>query len=388
MPHTPTIAIVAGETSGDILGGHLVRAARAMHPNCRFVGVGAQTMQAAGVELLFPSDELAVMGVFEVVRKFGQLRACMQRLTAFLQQQRPDLLILIDYPGFNLRLAARAKALGIRVMYYVSPQIWAWHYSRIKKIRRSVDHMAVLFPFEAALYAREGVAATFVGHPLAASVQPSLSKADAFARFQLDPNRRVLALLPGSRQHEIERLLPVMLTAVAELRARFPEIQVIMPVAPSVKAAWLAPFDLSHITLVHQELHNALQLCDAAIVTSGTVTLEVALMGVPMVVIYQVNRFTAMIGRCFGKLRQMEQGQASFALCNIVAEQRLVPELLQRALSPAAIVSTLTHWFNYPAQAAQLRAQLRTLGTTLQGSEASTHAARLALQLAQVDANE
>lgn len=383
MATQPLIMLVAGETSGDLLGSQLVRAARAQQPTARFVGVGGPAMATAGVELLFSSDALAVMGVIEVLRKFGQLRACMQRITDFLEQTRPALLILIDYPGFNLRLAARAKAMGIKVLYYVSPQIWAWHYSRIKKIRRNVDHMAVLFPFEANMYAREGVPATFVGHPLAANTQPSMTRADSYAHYQLDPLRPTLALLPGSRPQEIERLLPIMLTAVKMLRQRFPDLQVILPLAPSITPASLAAYALDDVTLIADGLLNALQLCDAAIVTSGTVTLDVALQGVPMVVIYQVNRVTAMIGRCFGKLRAMEQGKANFALCNIVAEQRLVPELLQRALTPEAIVEQINVWLTQPEQASALRTQLQQLGEHLQGPQAAEQVARLALQLAE-----
>src|SRR3990167_5214951 len=155
-----TVCIVAGETSGDILGGHLVRAIQKQHPEYRFTGVGGASMKAAGVEILIDASQLAVMGVFEVLSKFNVLRHSMQTLVAHFKTEVPDLLILIDYPGFNLRLAAKAKALGIKVMYYVSPQIWAWHYSRIKKIKRFVDHMAVLFPFEEKIYQKEGVPVT------------------------------------------------------------------------------------------------------------------------------------------------------------------------------------------------------------------------------------
>ncbi len=355
------IAIIAGESSGDSLGGQLVQAMRSQKPNTEFYGVGGEHMAKAGVNLLFSSDVLAVMGVIEIVSKLGQLRAAMKQILQSFKTNPPDLLILIDFPGFNLRLATRAKKMGIRVFYYVSPQIWAWHYSRIHRIRRDIDHMAVLFPFEKTLYDRENIPASFVGHPMTTRVQPTQSLSAILNQYNLDPAQAIIGLVPGSRHHEIERLLPIMLECVAQLRKTQPNLQVILPVANSVNPDIFNAYDLNGIQLIFADTYNALSVCHAVIASSGTVTLEIALLGIPLVAIYRVNALTAMIGRCFGGLRAMEAGKKSFALCNIVAERPLVPEYLQNALHVDRVTAHLETWINNPTIRDALSQELRAL---------------------------
>ena len=359
------IAIIAGESSGDLLGGQLVQAMRSQEPNAEFYGVGGEHMTAAGVELLFSSDVLAVMGVIEIFSKLRQLRAAMKHILQAFKTNPPDLVILIDFPGFNLRLATRAKKMGLRVFYYVSPQIWAWHYSRIHRIRRDVDHMAVLFPFEKTLYDGEHVPASFVGHPMTTRVRATRSASEILAQYALDPKQPIIGLVPGSRHHEIERLLPIMLECVAQLQKTQPNIQVILPVANSVNPELFNTYDLNGIQLIFADTYNALSVCHAVIATSGTVTLEIALLGIPLVAIYRVNALTAMIGRCFGGLRAMEAGKKSFALCNIVAERPLVPEYLQNALSVERVTTHINTWLNNPISREKLSQELRALRDTL-----------------------
>lgn len=321
---------MAGEPSGDKLGGLLAQALLKRNNQLVLSGVGSNNMETAGVNLILRSDDLAVVGILEILKNFSLIKKAMQMVVAELKKNPPDLLILIDYPGFNLRLAKRAKALGIKIMYYVSPQIWAWHYSRIHTIKKSVDRMAVLFPFEKDLYTRENVVAEFVGHPLIQNIKPSLDKTAAYAQFNLNPNLPVVALLPGSRLTEIKRLLPVMLEAIQLIRREKPGAQFILPIAPNLNLDCLLSYDLSAVTIIQNDLYNALQLANAAITASGTVTLEVAVLEIPQIIIYKLNTLTYWIAKIVTRVN-------SFGLCNIVAEEKIACELLQKAVTPSRI---------------------------------------------------
>lgn len=378
---SPTICIIAGETSGDLLGGYLACAIKTQKPSCRLIGVGMSAMQNAGVDILIDARQLVVMGLFEVIAKFSVLRRSMRLLTRLFTENPPDLLILIDYPGFNLRLAAKAKALGIKVMYYVSPQIWAWHYNRIKIIKRNIDRMAVLFPFEKTLYEKENVPVTLVGHPLMAHAKPTLSRHEAFQHFKLDPKQPIIGLLPGSRVQEIQRLLPDMLQAVKRIQTEIPMCQFILPLAPHLSEAILAPYDLNGIHITKQNRFDALQLCDSAIVASGTVTLEIALLQVPMVILYKVNAITAFIAQFIPEIKKMVKGKKCFGLCNIVAEEALMPELLQHAVTPYAIYTATLELLNNHSKRQYIQNKLATLAEKLDSANAADKAARTALNL-------
>lgn len=367
------ILIVAGEHSGDIIGGHLAKELQNITP-CHLQGVGSTNMQKAGVNLILSSDELAVVGAAEVIKKFSTLKSAMRTLTNLLNHNPPDLLILIDYPGFNLRLAARAKKAGIKVMFYVSPQIWAWHYSRIKKIKRNVDLMAVLYPFEEQIYQKENVPVNFVGHPLIQSIRPSLTKADAYSTFGLNPDHPIIGLLPGSRSHEIEKLLPVMLTSANLIKQKVQQAQFILPLAQNLNPKCLENYDLTGINVVTDHTYNALQLCDAAITTSGTVTLEVAVMGVPQVIIYKVSPITAFIGYLVTNLKQI-------GLCNIVANQTVALELLQSKVKSTVISNEIIRILADKQYSLSIKEKLSQLKQSLQSDNASQRAANAAVTL-------
>ncbi len=373
MKTNPTILIITGEPSGDILGSHLARELKQQIP-CHIKGVGADQMQAAGVEIIFSSDKLAVIGAVEIIKKFGVLKNAMKTLTQILENNPPDLLILIDYPGFNLRLAARAKKLGVKVMFYVSPQIWAWHYSRIKKIKKNVDLMAVLFPFEEKLYQKENVPVKFVGHPLVESIKATLDKIEASRQFNINLEHPVIGLLPGSRLHEIDKLLPEMLAAKKSIQNKIPNAQFILPLAANLNKSILKPYDLTGITVVTNNTYNALSLCDAAIVTSGTVTLEVALLQVPMVIVYKVSKVNAFIGKLVTDLDQI-------GLCNIVAEERVALELLQEKVKTNIISEEIIRIINDSDYRNGIKQKLSTLKNKLQSENASKKAAEAAATL-------
>jgi len=336
--------IVAGEASGDMYGAKVVEEAHRLDPSVRFFGIGGAAMRRAGVETLVDSKEMAVMGLFEIISHIGVIYRAFMLLKSRILTDKPDLLILIDYPGFNLRLAAVAKRAGVKVLYYITPQVWAWHSSRAKKIARLVDHAAVILPFEAPFFERVGLAVTFVGHPLLEMATPTMAKGAAQLEFGLDPQRRTVGLFPGSRLREISSLLPTMLESALILKERFPDLQFILPIANSVDSELvnekISASGLS-IKVVEEKNYDVMQTCDAIIAASGTVTMEIALFGVPMVIIYKTAPLTFAIGM---RLLNVEH----VGICNIVAGERVVPELLQNDAEPVKIAAEISKFFNDP----------------------------------------
>jgi lipid-A-disaccharide synthase len=317
--------IIAGEASGDLYGACLAAEMRRQEPTIRFFGMGGDRMRGEGVETLINADDMAVMGLVEVVAHARAIYRAYSRLKAILLSEPPELLILIDYQEFNQILARVAKKAGVRVLFFISPQFWAWRPGRVKKMARIVDHMAVLFPFEVAPYEREGVPVTFVGHPLLDIVHPSLERGEAQQQFRLDPSRRTVGLFPGSRRSEIRLQFEEIVGAAKLLNERFPGLQFILPLAPSLNRQDLE-LALSaagvECLVVEGQVYDVMQVCDAAIAVSGTVTLELTLIGVPMVIIYRVSPFTYHVGKLLVKIEHM-------GICNIVSGERIVPELLQ-----------------------------------------------------------
>ncbi len=369
--------IVAGEASGDMYGARVVEEAHRLDSSVRFFGIGGVAMRRAGVETLVDSKEMAVMGLFEIVSHFGVIYRAFKLLKSRLLTDKPDLLILIDYPGFNLRLAAVAKRAGVKVFYYITPQVWAWHSSRARKIARLVDHAAVILPFEAPFFERVGLPVTFVGHPLLEMALPSMSKEAFQDEFGLDHHLRTVGLFPGSRKREIDSLLPVMLESAKLLQERFPDLQYILPLASSVdretvdrqvSASGVA------VTVVEGKNYDVMQACDAIIAASGTVTMEIALFGVPMVIVYKASPLTFAIGI---RLLNVEH----VGICNIVAGERIVPELLQDDAEPVKIADELTKMLADSKYADSIRRKLLNVRSLLGDSGASRRVARLAMDI-------
>lgn len=371
------IMIVAGEASGDIYGADLVREANRLDPELHFVGIGGQRMREAGVETLVDSADMAVVGLVEVLKHFDVISAAFLKLKKILREDPPALLILIDYPGFNLRLAKVARRAGVKVLYYISPQIWAWRQGRVKKIARLVDHMAVILPFEAAFYERAGLPVTFVGHPLLDMVQVSMNREQAAAGFGLDPSRKIVGLFPGSRANEIERLLPVIIDSARLLKDRFPDIQFAVPVASTLNQD-----DLEHqflaagldVTFTHERIHDLIRACDAVISVSGTVTLEVALIGTPMVIIYKLSPLTYLLAKRLVKIEHI-------GLCNIIAGETVVRELIQHEANPGMISAEIEKILGNVQYADEIKQKLSAVRSQLKSGGASANVARLALAL-------
>ena len=338
------LAVVAGEASGDAHAGALVRAFAGRLPEARWYGAGGPSLRAAGVEILVPSESLAVVGIGEVLLRLPGLWRALGTLKAALRERRPGALVLVDFPDFNFRLARHAKRLGIPVVYYITPQVWAWRPGRTRFLAANVDLALVLFPFEEEFLKARGVEARFVGHPLVDTARPASSLEEFLTRHGLSPRAPRVALLPGSRPSEVRRNLPALAGAAALLRKTHPEAVPMVPWAHGLPASLRGPFDGGPIRWVEGEYADVLGHAQAAAVASGTATLEAALMGVPQVVVYRVNRLTYQIGRRLVTLPHV-------ALPNVVAGRAAVPELLQGAFTPQAVARALAGFLDSGEQA-------------------------------------
>jgi len=369
--------IVAGEASGDIYGAELVREALKLVPDLHFSGIGGTRMREAGVKTLVDSGDMAVVGLVEVIKHFDVISSAFMKLKQIILNESPDLLILIDYPGFNLRLAKVAKKAGVKVLYYISPQIWAWRQDRVKKIARLVDHMAVILPFEAPFYEKAGVPVTFVGHPMLDLVTVTMDRSAAASSFNLDPGRKIVGLFPGSRRNEIERLLPVIIAAAVKLKEQFPDIQFILPLASTLHNDDIVPLLTAaglEVTTTRDRIHDMIRACDAIISVSGTVTLEIALVGTPMVIIYKLSPLTYQLAKRLVKIDNI-------GLCNIVAGKTIVQELIQEQANPTAIAAEIGTLLSDDAYHSEIVRKLGEVRAILGCGGASINVARIALAL-------
>jgi len=338
MSRPLTVALVAGESSGDILGAGLMQAIKARHPDVEFIGVGGARMEAEGLKSYFPLERLAVMGLVEVLGRLPELLSRRKRLLRTLVDVRPDVFIGIDAPDFNLDLELKLRRAGIKTVHYVSPSVWAWRQKRVLKIRDGCDLMLTLFPFEAKFYDAHQVAVRFVGHPLADAIPLCADRDAARALLNLTTDAPIVALMPGSRGGEVARLGSLFLDAAERLRGLRPGIRFVMPCASPERRTqleqMLAGRDLP-LTLIDGRSHEALAACDAVLIASGTATLEALLYKRPMVVAYRVAPLT------FSILKRMVKS-AYVSLPNLLAQRLLVPELLQEAATPEAMAQLLS----------------------------------------------
>jgi lipid-A-disaccharide synthase len=360
------IMLVVGEASGDVHGAHLVEAVRQRDTTVKFFGVAGEQLQRTEFDALFSVAQLTGMGLVELVGNLGNLWRAFRLLKRALRERHPDLLILIDFPEFNLRLARLAKSLGIPVLYYISPQIWAWRQGRVKQIARWVDHMAVVFPFEAEFYARHGVKVTFVGHPLLEIVHANLSREAVFAKIGLDPAKPAIALLPGSRRGEVDFHLPVMRAAAAHLSAarhvQFFCVRASTIDRGKVEAALQHP--ALRIPIVEADRYEALHAADLVWTASGTATLETALLGRPMIVVYRMSWLTYWLARLLVRVEHI-------GMVNLIAGEKLAPELIQDDVNPARLVAETDALLDNPElrrsivdKLAKLRERLGSPGAT------------------------
>ncbi|MGE6992279.1 lipid-A-disaccharide synthase [Pseudomonas sp. NPDC047961] len=338
MSRPLTVALVAGEASGDILGAGLMQALKAQHANVEFIGVGGPRMEAQGLESYFPQERLAVMGLVEVLGRLPELLRRRKRLLQTLLGVRPDVFIGIDAPDFNLDLALKLRRAGIKTVHYVSPSVWAWRQKRVLKIRDACDLMLTLFPFEAKFYDAHQVAVRFVGHPLADTIPLVSDRAAARTTLGLPQEGLIVALMPGSRGGEVGRLGELFLAAADSLRSMRPGIRFVVPCASPERRAQLEQMLIGRdlpLTLLDGRSHEALAACNAVLIASGTATLEALLYKRPMVVAYSVSPLT------FRILKRLVKSPY-VALPNLLAQRLLVPELLQDAATPDAMAQLLS----------------------------------------------
>ncbi len=360
------IYLIAGEASGDVLGARLMAALHARRPDLRFAGIGGERMQAQGLDSLFPLHELALMGLLEVLPNLRRLKRRLSQTVADIGQRRPAVVVTIDSPGFTLRVLRQIAPLGIPRAHYVAPQAWAWRESRVKHFPGLWEKLLCLLPFEPAFFARHGLAADFVGHPVLESGADTGDAQRFRARHAIAPEARIVTLMPGSRHTEVSRLLPVLGETLALLAPRIPHLTPVVAVAEPVAGAvargiqsWPGrPIVVTELA----DKHDAFAASEAALTKSGTSTLELALAGVPMLVTYRVNPITAAIARRLVKVKYA-------ALVNLLAGHELVPELIQQASTAPRLAATLATLITDPDAAKAQRDGFRTVLDSLRPAQ-------------------
>jgi lipid-A-disaccharide synthase len=323
--------IVAGEASADMYGAEVARALRRKFDDAQFYGLGGPRMQNAGVELEGDISKTAVVGPFEALSSLGLLYSVFRRLADRVEAEPPRAAVLIDFPDFNLRLAKRLKHAGVPVVYYVSPQVWAWREGRLKQIQKLVNKMLVILPFEEEIYRKAGVDVEFVGHPLIDMVRATKSKAEFCEDHGIDPRKTIVALLPGSRRKEVRFVLPTMCEAAALILAKKPDAQFVLPLASGLDCTFVQEMIRGvPVKVIANDTYNAVRYARAAIVASGTATLETALLGTPEVIVYRISQATWMLGKFLLRVRL-------FGIVNIILGEEVVPELFQDKMTPQAV---------------------------------------------------
>ncbi|MBC8212078.1 MAG: lipid-A-disaccharide synthase [Gammaproteobacteria bacterium] len=370
---TPHVMLLAGEASGDAHGAEVATQLFQLEPGIRLSGMGSSEMRQAGVELFFDSSSIAVMGIVEILKHWGAIKQAMELVKQQLETTRPDLLVLIDYPEFNLKMARHAKSLGIKVLFYISPQIWAWRPKRIHKIGRSIDHMAVLFKFEEQYYQKANIPVTFVGHPLVDKVKTSAQLATKKQRLGVPEGHRLVGLFPGSRNSEIARHLELVLETAAQMQQHNPKLSFVLPVAAALDYAAIqqtcSRYNIN-IILSRDELYDVIASCDAIVSCSGTVTLEIALLEIPLCIIYRTSWLSYQI---MSRLITIEY----IGLANIITGQQIVKELIQDDATPHNISQEMFRLLDDAPYRQQVQQDLKKVKQSLGKGEGARHMAEL-----------
>lgn len=353
MNESKKILIVAGEASGDLHGSSLIKELKKINSQFQFFGIGGDRMKKEGMELVYDIDKLSIMGFFEVLKNLRLIREVMKTVVKVTEQRKPDLVVLIDYPGFNLRFAKKVKKIGIPIVYYISPQVWAWGGNRVKKMKGLIDKMIVIFPFELDIYKKFDMDCEFVGHPLLEVVRPILSKEDFQSKFDIRKNEVLLGLLPGSRWQEVERILPIMLESVELLGRRIKNLRVMLGLAPTIEKKKIQtlldqfkskvdpsislrvdPEHSRRVEMVENLTYDLMKHSDFLLVTSGTATLESTILGTPFLVLYKTSFWTYLFAKSLVNI-------PNIALANVVAGKKIVPEYIQSKAIPKDIAEEM-----------------------------------------------
>lgn len=367
--------IVAGEDSGDKHAAHLVDALKQKDASLSFIGLGGPQMQASGVDLFEDLTKISVVGFFEVLKHYNEFKSLFDRFLKQAEEIKPACVILVDYPGFNLRMAKELKKRGIKVIYYISPQVWAWKRGRIKQIESAVDKILVIFKFEETLYRECGIDATFVGHPLLDAININKKREEFLNAIELSKDHLTVGLLPGSRTKEVERHLPVMIDACKTLHAEFPQIQFLILKAQSIDKKILeeaiedVPFA---VKIVDQSYYDGINACDYCIVSSGTATLEVALLEKPMVIMYKTSWPTYFLAKLMITIPHI-------GLVNVIAQKQVVPECIQQEATGGQIANKLKTIFVDENKISEIKKDLKAVRQSLDCGGASEKASEIIL---------
>jgi len=371
------VMISCGEPSGDVYAAALARAIAEQDPSAQITGFGSQRLRDAGATLVADFEGLSVTGLLEVARVLPRTYAVYRKLIAEAEANRPDVFVAIDFPDFNFRLANRMRKLGVPVVYYISPQLWAWRPGRLRTLKRIADHVLVIFPFEEEIYRNARMPVTWVGHPLLDVMAPPEPREQFLARHGLTPDRPVVALLPGSRTNELRAILPGLAGAAQIIKAALPETQFLLARAPHLDDALLSPIQQTglDVRVLKGETDGVLASADVALVASGTVTVQAALHECPMVVVYRLSPLTYRLGRPFVQVD-------TFAMANLVAGHKVVPELIQDDFTPHAVAVQALTLLQDRAAVSRMRAELRVVKARLGQPGASRRAAEAVLATA------
>jgi lipid-A-disaccharide synthase len=374
----------AGESSGDQHAANIFLELKKYQPDIRSIGMGGTKMRQAGIEIRYDSSNIGVIGVVEVLKHYGEIRSALKLMQQLVATERPDLLICVDYKEFNFKLAKFAKQHGIKVLFYVSPQVWAWRPGRVVKYGQVIDMMAVIFPFETKYYEAENVPVRYVGHPSVDKVHPRRSKSEDLALFGLNPQQPIVGLLPGSRMNEIKRMLPVMLAAAEKISLANPQTQFILPQADSISDELLNSYlntSSIKVQIIKNQPYDVMQCCDAIITTSGTATLEIALLNVPMVIAYKLSPLTYLLGRLLVNI-------AFIGLPNIIAGKKIVTEFIQHEANPENLALEVNRLLTDKKYVKTIREQLSFVKNRLGQGGGSINMANLVLEMLAIEPSQ
>jgi len=369
-----SVLIVAGEKSGENYGAAVVQAYRELDPGAAFFGIGGRNMATAGVDILFPMEALAVIGLAEVVSEIPRIRRIGRRLVRECRIRKPAAAVLIDSPDFNLRLAKLLRAQGIPVLYYIGPTVWAWRRGRLKTVRKVVRKMCLIFPFEEEIYRTEGIPARFVGHPLLERVRVRFGRDEFLAKHGLDAGRPLIALLPGSRRSEVRFHLPTLVEAAGLIRKRRPARFLVLQAEdldPALLASLLPGGD-PDFTLLREDAYEAMAASDLVLSSCGTANLEAALVGTPLIAFYKLSALTYALGRPFVRI-------PSYSIVNILAGRPVIPELIQGAFTAGRLAAEAERLLDDDAERSKMRTEFRDIRDRLGKERAATN---VALELA------